>query len=247
MRRGLLGGRSADGDRPLWCHVCRDPTARRPDPPRLVGPADAGAPDARPAARPDRLRRVLARRRAPVAGDYRIAAPTPAATGAHRATRPSSWPRDPIELMYRDTVDVVSEVCRAAAPRPWSWSGTRWAVASRRPSRHATPSSCARRSLEDPAWFEQVSVVQTGTRARCSAWRSAAAVPRRPRRPMDQGRAENARWPGVRARRRGRGPRPHGDLGFLATGLAILRHSRGTTIAAGDHRADPRGHRHATT
>ena len=161
--------------------------------------------------------------------DYRIAAPDARGHGASPRYTPEELDDDPIELMYRDAVEVASEISRGgAAPVVLvghsMGGGIAAAVAARRPElvRAAV--------LEDPAWFEKVSWED---RHESAVQRVAVAQQFRDdlATAMDRGRAENAHWPTSELDPWGRA-KADGDLGFLATGLAFLD-TPWTTIAAG--------------
>ena len=162
-------------------------------------------------------------------GTYRIAAPDARGHGAAPRYTADQLAADSIELMYRDTVDLVSEISGGGA-RPVllvghsMGGGMAAAVAARHPElvRAAV--------LEDPAWIDQVSWEERHESAAervatCRQFRDDFATA------MALGKAENAGWPEAELEPWGRA-KADSDLGFLATGLAFLD-TPWTAIAAG--------------
>ncbi len=152
-------------------------------------------------------------------GTYRIAAPDARGHGAAPRYTADQLAGDPIELMYRDTVALVSEISGEGTHPVLlvghsMGGGMAAAVAARRPDlvRAAV--------LEDPAWFDQVSwedrlesaVERVAT---CQEFRDDFEAA------MVLGKAENAGWPEAELAPWGRA-KADSDLGFLATGLAFL-------------------------
>jgi pimeloyl-ACP methyl ester carboxylesterase len=161
--------------------------------------------------------------------DYRIAAPDARGHGASPRYTPEELEDDPIELMYRDTVEVVSEITRGGAdPVVLVGHSMGGGIAAAVAARH--PDLVRAAVLEDPAWFEKVSWED---RHESAVQRVATSQQFRDdyATAMDQGRAVNARWPASELDPWGRA-KADGDLGFLATGLAFLD-TPWTTIAAG--------------
>jgi pimeloyl-ACP methyl ester carboxylesterase len=155
------------------------------------------------------------------AADYRTAAPDARGHGSSPRYTVEELAADPIELMYRDAVEVVAQVsatARGGAPVVLvghsMGGGIAAAVASRRPE------LIRALVLEDPAWFDEVSgsdrhesaVARVAT---CQEFRDDYETA------MGKGRVENARWPEAELEPWGRA-KADGDLGFLATGLAFL-------------------------
>ena len=96
---------------------------------------------------------------------------------------------------------------RAAAPARSSWSGTRWAVASRRRSPRATPTSSVRRSWRTRPGSSQVSWEDRHESA-VERVATCRAVPRRPRDGRGPGPGRERRLARGGARPVGAAPRP---------------------------------------
>lgn len=152
-------------------------------------------------------------------GTYRIAAPDARGHGASPRYTADQLAADPIELMYRDTVDLVSEISGGGAdPVVLIGHSMGGGIAAAVAARH--PDLVRAAVLEDPAWFDQVSWADRHESAvervaTCQEFRDDIETA------MALGKAENAGWPEAELGPWGRA-KADSDLGFLATGLAFL-------------------------
>ena len=176
-------------------------------------------------------------------GTYRIAAPDARGHGASPRYTADQLAADPIELMYRDTVDLVSEISGGGADPVGADRALdgRW----HRGGRGGAPPRARARGGPGGPGLVRPGVVGGPARERGGTRGDLPGVPGRHRDGHGPRQGRERRLAGGRARPVGRA-KADSDLGFLATGLAFLG-TPWTAIAAGVTRAHARASPARTT